>query len=143
MRREPAVNALTFWGHASVFLDVDGFAIVTDPVYEASYSPMSRRKIPVPPATALLRVRRVLISHAHRDHLSPDTIARLPAEAVVLPAGFRASGVHCGIKNRGLDLALVASDVPAAVAGVFTRSTVVGAPVELSRARLPRSSRPR
>ena len=30
------------------------------------------------------------------------------------------------------------SDVPAAVAGVFTRSTVVGAPVELSRARVPR-----
>ena len=47
--------------------------------------------------------------------------------------GFRASGVHCGIKPRGLDLALIVSDTPAAVAGVFTRSTVVGAPVELCR----------
>ena len=47
--------------------------------------------------------------------------------------GFRAAGVSCGIKEKGRDLALIASDVPAAVAGVFTKSTVVGAPVEISR----------
>ncbi|MGH0030225.1 MAG: bifunctional glutamate N-acetyltransferase/amino-acid acetyltransferase ArgJ [Myxococcota bacterium] len=47
--------------------------------------------------------------------------------------GFRAAGVHCGVKARRLDLALIASDVPAAAAGVFTTSTVVGAPVEWSR----------
>jgi glutamate N-acetyltransferase/amino-acid N-acetyltransferase len=51
-------------------------------------------------------------------------------------AGFRAAGVHCGIKPEGLDLALLVSDVPAAVAGVFTRSTVVGAPVEVTRERV-------
>jgi glutamate N-acetyltransferase/amino-acid N-acetyltransferase len=47
--------------------------------------------------------------------------------------GFRAAGVRCGIKRRGPDLALIASDAPVAAAGVFTRSTVVGAPVEWSR----------
>jgi len=52
--------------------------------------------------------------------------------------GFRAAGVRCGIKKDGLDLALLVSDVPAAAAGVFTRSTVCGAPVELSRARVRR-----
>jgi len=50
--------------------------------------------------------------------------------------GFRAAGVRCGIKKSGLDLALIAADAPASAAGVFTRSTVVGAPVELSRARV-------
>jgi glutamate N-acetyltransferase/amino-acid N-acetyltransferase len=50
--------------------------------------------------------------------------------------GFRAGGVHCGIKDDGLDLALLVSDVPATVAGVFTQSTVVGAPVELCRKRV-------
>ena len=50
--------------------------------------------------------------------------------------GFRFSGVHCGIKASAPDLALIVSDVPARVAGVFTRSTVVGAPVELCRSRL-------
>lgn len=52
--------------------------------------------------------------------------------------GFRAAGIRCGIKRRGLDLMLIASDVPATAAGVFTRSTVVGAPVTLSRARVRR-----
>jgi len=50
--------------------------------------------------------------------------------------GFRAAGARCGVKQEGLDLALISSDVPARVAGVFTRSTVVGAPVELSRKRV-------
>jgi glutamate N-acetyltransferase/amino-acid N-acetyltransferase len=50
--------------------------------------------------------------------------------------GFRAAGVACGIKKSGPDLALIACDGPAAVAGVFTRSTVTGAPVELSRRRV-------
>jgi len=46
--------------------------------------------------------------------------------------------VRAGIKARGLDVALIVSDRPAAVAGVFTRSTVVGAPVELCRRRVRR-----
>ncbi len=50
--------------------------------------------------------------------------------------GFQASGIHSGIKPKDLDLALIVSDVPANVAGVFTRSTVVGAPVELNRERV-------
>jgi len=61
--------------------------------------------------------------------------------APIVP-GFRSAGVRCGIKQRGLDLALIASDVPASVAGVFTRSTVVGAPVEVSRS-VVRSGRAR
>lgn len=55
--------------------------------------------------------------------------------AVRVP-GFRAAGVHCGVKARGLDLALLVSERPAAAAGVFTRSSVVGAPVVLSRDRV-------
>lgn len=52
-------------------------------------------------------------------------------------SGFRFAGVGCGIKPSGdPDLALIASDVSASWAGVFTRSTVVGAPVEWSRARV-------
>jgi glutamate N-acetyltransferase/amino-acid N-acetyltransferase len=51
---------------------------------------------------------------------------------LVVP-GFRFAGVRCGIKQNGLDLALIASDVPAAAAAVFTRSTVPSAPVLVSR----------
>ena len=50
--------------------------------------------------------------------------------------------MRCGIKKQGLDLALIAADAPVPAAGVFTRSSVVGAPVEWSRRAL-RSGRVR
>jgi glutamate N-acetyltransferase/amino-acid N-acetyltransferase len=56
--------------------------------------------------------------------------------------GFRSAGVRCAIKKKGRDLALIVSDVPASAAGVFTRSTVPGAPVVVSRAHV-RSGRAR
>jgi glutamate N-acetyltransferase/amino-acid N-acetyltransferase len=47
----------------------------------------------------------------------------------VTPRGFVAAGVHCGIKQHKRDLALVVSQVPAAVAGMFTTNRVRAAPV--------------
>jgi glutamate N-acetyltransferase/amino-acid N-acetyltransferase len=73
-----------------------------------------------------------------QEVLRSALIARLdvkPTTPICVP-GFVAAGVHCGVKEAGLDLALIASDAPARVAGVFTQSTVVGAPVELSRNRV-------
>jgi glutamate N-acetyltransferase/amino-acid N-acetyltransferase len=56
-------------------------------------------------------------------------------------SGFRAAGIACGIKrDRALDLALIASDRPTAVAGVFTTSRFPGAPVRVSRSRVRRGS---
>ena len=56
----------------------------------------------------------------------------------LLPKQFRTSGSTCGIKASGRsDLALFVSDRPAAAAGVFTTNRVVGAPVEVSRSRVP------
>lgn len=48
------------------------------------------------------------------------------------------AGVRCGIKQAGRDLALLVADAPAVAAGVFTRSTVPGAPVVISRERIRR-----
>ncbi len=56
---------------------------------------------------------------------------------VTAARGFQASGVSCGIKrSRKPDLALVASDVPAAAAGTLTTNRVQAAPVLVSAARL-------
>ncbi len=52
---------------------------------------------------------------------------------VILPSGFRAEGLHCGIKKRNKDLALLYSKVPAVAAGVFTTNQVQAAPVKLTR----------
>ncbi len=51
--------------------------------------------------------------------------------------GFRAAGLHAGLKAAPTpDLALIVSETRATAAAVFTQSTVVGAPVEVSRARV-------
>jgi len=59
-----------------------------------------------------------------------------------LPQGFKVAGLHCGIKKDPalLDLSLFVSDGPCAAAGVFTKNLVHGAPVKVSRGRVPRNS---
>ena len=54
---------------------------------------------------------------------------------VCAPAGFRAAGVHCGIrKNKSKkDLALIYSDAPCAAAAVYTQNLVKGAPITVTR----------
>ena len=47
--------------------------------------------------------------------------------AITSPKGFRAAGIHCGLKKTtDPDIALILSDVPATVAGVYTQNLVKG-----------------
>jgi glutamate N-acetyltransferase/amino-acid N-acetyltransferase len=69
-----------------------------------------------------------------------STIKRVSG-SVVAPKGFLASGVFCDIKRLGTgkgsekgrkrDLALIVSEVPATVAGMFTTNQVCAAPVKV------------
>ena len=62
--------------------------------------------------------------------------------SICAPLGFKAAAVFCDIKRLGTgkgsekgrkdDLALIVSDVPAAVAGMFTTNRVCAAPVKVS-----------
>ncbi|MDR1480546.1 MAG: bifunctional glutamate N-acetyltransferase/amino-acid acetyltransferase ArgJ [Planctomycetaceae bacterium] len=56
-----------------------------------------------------------------------------------IPKGYRFSAVHAGLKSDPdlLDLSLLASDCPAAAAGVFTQNLVCGAPVQYDRQHVP------
>ncbi len=54
--------------------------------------------------------------------------------------GFQAAGVRCGLKDGGPDVALIVSEEPATVAGVFTRSSVVGSPVVVTRERVAKGT---
>ncbi len=58
---------------------------------------------------------------------------------ITAPEAFRASGVSCGIKAKGLDLAIVVSDEIASAAGVFTTNLAQAAPIVVSRRQLERS----
>ena len=58
------------------------------------------------------------------------------SRGITAPQGFRAAGLHCGIKKAGLlDLALVVL-TSGPIAGVFTTNQVVAAPVALDRLHL-------
>jgi glutamate N-acetyltransferase / amino-acid N-acetyltransferase len=62
------------------------------------------------------------------------------AGGVTAPAGFRASGVACGIKANGKpDLSLVVSETLASAAAVFTTNVAQAAPILVSRDHLQRS----
>src|SRR6188508_1175078 len=70
---------------------------------------------------------------------------KLVEGSICAPQGFLASGVFCDIKRLGTgkgsqkgqkrDLGLVVSEVPAAVAGMFTTNQVCAAPVKVTALR--------
>ncbi len=62
--------------------------------------------------------------------------------SISLPAGFKAAGLHCGVKKDPhlLDLSLFVSETACVSAGVFTQNRVCGAPVKVSRERVGRRS---
>src|SRR3954468_16848136 len=70
-----------------------------------------------------------------------NSFRKIPG-SICAPLGFKAAAVFCDIKRLGTgkgsekgqkrDLALIVSDVPAAVAGMFTANQVCAAPVKVS-----------
>ncbi len=50
-------------------------------------------------------------------------------DGITAPIGFNAAGIHCGVKRKNKDLAMLFSDKPCAYAGVFTKNIVKAAPV--------------
>ena len=58
---------------------------------------------------------------------------KLSSNNIVSPKGFTAAGVHCGIKKEKKDLAILVSEVPASVAGVFTTNAVQAAPLKVTK----------
>ena len=61
-----------------------------------------------------------------------ETISRTNGNAAS-PRGFRAAGIHSGIKRDKPDLALLVAEVPASAAGVFTTNRVKAAPVRYTQ----------
>jgi len=76
---------LTWLGHATVLVELDGAVLLTDPLLRRRVAHL-RRLGPSP--RPLPRVDAVLVSHLHLDHLDLPSLALLdPAAPVVLPRG--------------------------------------------------------
>ncbi|MBE6604102.1 MAG: bifunctional glutamate N-acetyltransferase/amino-acid acetyltransferase ArgJ [Ruminococcaceae bacterium] len=63
---------------------------------------------------------------------------KLVEGGVCAAKGFRANGLHCGIRKNKIkkDLALIVSDVPATAAAVYTTNLVKGAPLLVTKKHL-------
>ena len=86
--------AVTWVGHATFYVRLDGAAFLTDPVYSERASPLSfagpRRLVPPGvPLEALPRLDFALLSHDHYDHTDLPTVRRLATRGVpfVVPTG--------------------------------------------------------
>jgi L-ascorbate metabolism protein UlaG (beta-lactamase superfamily) len=82
-----ALGGLTWLGHSSVVIELDGTRLVTDPVLRRRVWHL-RRKAAVEPGS-LGALDGILVSHAHFDHLDLSSLGRLGRSVpVVVPTGL-------------------------------------------------------
>jgi L-ascorbate metabolism protein UlaG (beta-lactamase superfamily) len=87
----PGEIAVTWLGHASALLRVDGVTLLVDPVLAGGIPGAAKRLRPAPLTPEQLPpLDALLISHDHYDHLDAPTLRRLPRTTRVLAgAGSR------------------------------------------------------
>lgn len=108
---QPAELAVTWLGHASTLLEVDGHWVLLDPMFSRRASPSGlcgpRRLHPSPvQVTDLPDIDAVVISHDHYDHLDTATIkklARTTGTRFVVPLGVGAHLRRWGIPDNRID----------------------------------------
>ena len=90
MGRHGATSTLsvTFAGHATVLLEMDGVRLLTDPLLRRRIGVLIRRS-PVPPPAVRRDLDAVLISHAHLDHMDVPSLRLIDRRTpVVAPRGL-------------------------------------------------------
>ncbi len=108
----PADDVRVTWiGHSTMLVEIDGFRVLTDPIWSERCSPFQTvgPKRMHPPAVDfddLPPIDAVVISHDHYDHLDYETIKQLAWRRVpfLVPLGIGSHLDAWGVKNyRELD----------------------------------------
>ena len=104
--REPIETGLrvTWLGHSTLLIEIDGVRVLTDPVWGKRASPLAfagpKRFHPPPaPLAALPPLDAVIISHDHYDHLDRSTIRALAKMQVPFITSL---GVGAHLENWGV-----------------------------------------
>jgi L-ascorbate metabolism protein UlaG (beta-lactamase superfamily) len=104
-RAAPASGLRVTWlGHSTVLIEIDGLRLVTDPVWSERAGPLPwpgpRRWYPPPiPLESLPPLDAVLLSHDHYDHLDRATVIALAARGAtfIAPLGVGAHLEYWGV----------------------------------------------
>lgn len=95
---------LTYVGHATVLIEIDGVRILTDPLLRDKVGPL-RRHGPAPSRDELGAIDAVLISHAHPDHFDRSSLRLIDGDPmVVVPRGLGRAGAH--VSRRIVEVAV-------------------------------------
>ncbi|MFD6857110.1 MBL fold metallo-hydrolase [Rhodococcus sp. NPDC060090] len=96
---EAAPLAVTWLGHSSVLIEIDGYRVLADPVWSdrvspsATVGPMRLHRMPME-LSVLPPIDAVIISHDHYDHLDRFTVESLaatqPRTKFLVPVGVGA-----------------------------------------------------
>ena len=100
--------AVSWFGHSTALLEIDGYRVLTDPVWSERCSPSDvvgpgRMHPPPVPLDALPALDAIVVSHDHYDHLDIDTIialARTQWAPFVVPLGVGAHLREWGIPDE-------------------------------------------
>jgi hypothetical protein len=94
---------LTWLGHASFLVQLDGTSLLVDPVLgEAIFGGTRRNVAPGVPVEKLPRVDASLVTHAHYDHLDLPTLSRVRAPVIAgLGSGRYLRGAGPGATELG------------------------------------------
>lgn len=78
---------ITYVGHATVLIELDGVRLLTDPFLRGRLGPL-RRHGPAPAPEVTEALDAVLISHLHRDHVDLASLRRVgPGTRLLVPEG--------------------------------------------------------
>jgi L-ascorbate metabolism protein UlaG (beta-lactamase superfamily) len=82
-------DRLTFLGHSTVLVDIDGVRVLTDPLLGHLAAGVIRRHVPAVLPDVLERLSAVFISHGHLDHMDLASLRALPGQpALIVPIGL-------------------------------------------------------
>ena len=109
---------ITWIGHATVLLELDGVRLVTDPVLRPRVTHL--RRTGIADTTKLGGVDAALISHVHYDHLDVASLRSLGPTRTIVPAGAGKA-----LRRRGFDdVVELAEDEELQLGGVTVSLTV-------------------
>lgn len=92
---------ITWLGHATTVIDLDGARLVTDPLVHP-HAGLLRRRGTAPRVAAWQGADAVLLSHLHHDHAEPRSLRRIgPVPVLTAPANARWARRH-GLHGLGL-----------------------------------------